>query len=194
MSAAPHLRLIDTETGEVQDHTSCPRCAEAIAEAEAWERKLLAADREIQRMKADKDAKMRADKLYPEAERLFQEWQEECGHPNSEFGPDRIRLALAALKLYKGEKRVYLSWAILGAKHGAFVDDKGEKHDRFGLIFRGSEEIEKNANRYARWKRTHVCPTCKGDGEIRGNRSNDGDPQADDVLPCSGCGGTGVKA
>jgi hypothetical protein len=191
MSAAPHLRLIDTETGEVQDHTSCPRCAEAIAEAEAWERKLLAADREIQRMKADKDAERLKDPKRAEIEGLFDYWREKCRHPNAKLDGARHDLIKKALKRYTVDQ---LRMAIAGASVDAYRDPQGKLHDRLGLILRDSEHVEDFANRYVLWKRTHVCPTCKGEGEIRGNRSNDGDPQADDVLPCSGCGGTGVKA
>jgi hypothetical protein len=79
MSAAvPHLRLIDTETGEVSSHPECPHCAEARAEAEIWEQDVLKLKREIKRLQNDADEKALKDKSYPLAEELFMEWQREC--------------------------------------------------------------------------------------------------------------------
>lgn len=153
MTAAPHLRLVDTETGEVQDHGTCPSCAESHAEAETWEKEVLKLKRQVKRLMEDRDAKDRNDKNYPAAAELFEEWQRECNHPNAKFDPARVRLALSAIKRYKDE-RDKLSWVIQAGKHLAYVDPcTGERHDGFGLLFRDSEHIEKYANKYARWQR-----------------------------------------
>jgi DnaJ-class molecular chaperone len=52
-------------------------------------------------------------------------------------------------------------------------------------------ERAKDGREEERWTLA-VCPACNGEGEIKGNASKDGDPQADDFKPCSACGGTGV--
>jgi DnaJ-class molecular chaperone len=49
------------------------------------------------------------------------------------------------------------------------------------------EALEAGQERFA----LVACPDCDGEGEVRGNRSNDGDPQADDFMRCPRCGGTG---
>ena len=159
MTAQPLRLAWDADSGEVQS-SECPKCQEtnamlagARADYEAIVKELATVIRQRDALRLDKEEGQRRDNLYPLAHKLFEFWQVQCGHPNAEFGSDRVRLALAALKLYKTpEKREKLWWAILGAKHAAYRDPKGKVHDSFGLIFRGSEQIEDFANRYARWK------------------------------------------
>jgi hypothetical protein len=154
MSAVPHLRLINTETGEVEDAPSCPHCAEAREEAEVWEREVLKLKRQLERERLDRDAKMRADKHYPAAIALIQEWKTECGHPNaSEDDPKRVRLALSVVKRYK-DQREKLSLVIQHGKHLAYVDpDTGFKYDEFGRLFGSSDEIEARASKFWLWSR-----------------------------------------
>lgn len=157
MSAIPHLRLVDIETGEVQDSpSSCPHCAEAQAEAEVWEREVLKLKRDLKRLTEDRDAKLRNDKDYPDAEDLFDEWRRECGHSNARFDFNRIRLAITAIRRYRKD-RDKLSWVIQYGKHLAYVDGRGVKHDRFGLLFQDAEHVEKYANAWARARRRGVA-------------------------------------
>ena len=154
MSAAvPHLRLIDTETGEVSDRPECAHCAEARSEAEVWEQEVLRLKRENKRLTEDRDDKMRRDKYYPAAIGLIQEWKTECGHPNSsEDDPKRVRLAMSVVKRYK-DRREVLSMVIQHGKHLAHVGDDGFKYDEFGRLFGSSDEIEKRANKYYLWQK-----------------------------------------
>jgi hypothetical protein len=155
MSAAPHLRLVDVETGLIQDApTSCPHCAESAAECEVWERRVLQLERQVKRLTEDRDAKLRNDKLYPAALDLIEEWKRECGHPNaSASDPKRVQLALSVVKRYKDE-REKLSLVIQQAKHLAYVDPAtGYRFDSFGKIFGSSDEIEKRATIYYLWRR-----------------------------------------
>ena len=152
MSSAPHLRLVDTETGEIHDTGDCPGCAEARAEAEVWERRVLELERKVKRMELDREAKLRADRNYPAAEALFEEWKAECGHPHAKFDVKRIMLALSAVKRYKDE-REKLSLVIGHGRHLAFVNAEGEKYDEFGRLFKNSDEIERRATAYWRWAR-----------------------------------------
>ena len=157
MSAAPHLRLINTETGEVSEHPECAHCAEAREEAEVWEKEVLKLKRQVKRLEDDRDEKALKDKNYPAAADLFEEWQRECNHPDARFDPARIRLALSAIKRYK-DKREQLSWVIQCGKRIPYVDPStGETHDGFGLLFRDSEHIEKYANKYARWQKRNAA-------------------------------------
>jgi hypothetical protein len=150
MSAAPHLRLVQTavdENGEVVP--GCPHCASARSEAEVWEERVLELERKVKRLTEDRDAKVRNDKHFPAALGLFEEWQQECGHPNARFDFARIRLSLSAVKLY-GKDREKLSWVIQHGKHLAYIDERGVRHDSFGLLFRDAEHIERYANGFAR--------------------------------------------
>lgn len=156
MTAARHLRIVDTETGEVHEEGDCAKCADARSECEIWEQEVLKLKREVKRLKDDRDEKNRNDKDYPAAAALFEEWQRECNHPDARFDPARIRLALSAIKRYKG-KREQLSWVIQCGKRIPHVDPStGEVHDGFGLLFRDSDHIEKYANKYARWQKRNA--------------------------------------
>lgn len=155
MSAIPHLRLVDAETGEIHDSpTACPHCAEAHAEAEIWEREVLKLKRQIKRMEEDRDAKMRADKDYPAALELIEEWARECNHPNAALqDPKRVRLALSVVKRYR-QHRDKLSLVIQQGKHLAFVDpDTGFRYDEFGRLFGSADEIEKRATQFYLWSK-----------------------------------------
>lgn len=153
MSAAPHLRLVQTaidENGEVVP--GCPHCNDARAEAEVWEQRVLQLERQVKRLQEDRDEKQRQDRDFPAALELIDEWKRECGHPKARVDPARIRLAMAAVKLYR-EDRDKLSWVIQHGKFLAYVDEKGTRHDSFGLLFRDAEHIERYANGWARAQR-----------------------------------------
>jgi hypothetical protein len=166
MSAAPHLRLVDQETGEIHDApTSCPHCAEAQSECEIWERRVLQLERQVKRLTEDRDAKLRQDKHYPAALDLIDEWKRECGHPNaSASDPKRVQLALSVVKRYKDE-REKLSLVIQQAKHLAYRDpDTGLVYDQFGKIFGSSDEIEKRATHYYLARKRGLLPRGKATG------------------------------
>lgn len=150
---APHLRLVETlvdENGELVNQ--CPNCAAAASEAETWERRVLQLERALQREREDKDARLRNDKDYVAAAELFEEWKRETGHANAKFDTNRAGLAVRAIRGYR-KHREQLSWVIQYGKRFAYVDEKGVRHDSFGLLFRDAEHIERYANGYARRRR-----------------------------------------
>lgn len=149
MSARPALHIVQTPVDDNGELAGCPTCAEALAEAEVWEKRVLQLERALERERADKDAKLRNDKDFIAAHELFEEWKRETGHPNARFDTNRIRLALSAVKGYR-KHREQLSWVIQYGRHFAYVDERRVRHDSFGLLFRDSEHIEKYANAYAR--------------------------------------------
>jgi hypothetical protein len=166
-SAVPHLRLIDSETGQIHDApSSCPHCAEAKAETEIWEKRVLQLERQVKRLTEDKDAKLRNDKHYPIALDLIDEWKRECGHPNaSASDPRRVQLALSVVKRYK-DQREKLSLVIQQAKHLAFVDpNTGFRYDEFGRLFGSSDEIEKRATQYWLWNQRRVNATLSSQAQ-----------------------------
>ena len=153
MSAVPHLRVvhnIDATTGEL---VGCPHCAAAHEEAELWEQEVLKLKRQVKQALEDKDAKLRNDQHFGAASDLFDEWKTETNHPRARFDNARIRLAMAAVKLYGKDDRDKLSMVVQYGKHLAYVDERGTRHDSFGLLFRDAEHIEKYANAYHRWAR-----------------------------------------
>ena len=152
MASASHLRVVRDidNNGEI---TNCPHCAAAYAEAEQWREDVLKLKNQLKRALEDKDDKLRNDKHFPAAVDLFDEWKRETNHPRARLDNARIRLAMAAVKLYGAKDRDKLSMVIGYGKHLAYVDPKGTRHDSFGLLFRDAEHIEKYANAYHRWAR-----------------------------------------
>ena len=149
MSARPALRLVDhlvDENGEVQD---CPHCQDARAEADVWEQRVLELERKVRRLEEDKGEALRRDKDYLAALGLFDEWRQETGHPKAKFDRNRAALAIRMIRGYRNH-REQLSWVIQYGKHFAYVDEKGVRHDSFGLLFRDAEHIERYANAWAR--------------------------------------------
>jgi hypothetical protein len=153
--SAPHLRLVDRIVNEHGEIVDCPHCADARAEAEEWEREVLKLKRRVRALTEDKDAKARSDKDYPIALRLFDYWRAQTGHERARLDPARLRLALAAVKLYR-EDLEKLAWVVQYGRELAYVDARGNRFDSFGLLFRDAEHIEK----YARAWWTH----CRRNG------------------------------
>lgn len=91
MSAAPHLRLINTETGELHaETTDCPGCADARAEAETWEQEVLKLKRHIKRMDADKERERKDHARRNEILDIIDEWRDKTGHKGSKPSGDRF--------------------------------------------------------------------------------------------------------
>lgn len=151
MSARPNLRVVrDLDpNGEI---TNCPHCTAAYAEAEQWREDVLTLKRQLKSALEDKDAKMRNDKHFGPAVDLFEMWKRECRHPKARFDNARIRLAIAAVKLYSPDDLDKLEWVIQYGANLAYVDERGTKHDSFGLLFRDAEHIERYANAWARYR------------------------------------------
>jgi hypothetical protein len=146
----PALHLVQTVVDDNGELAGCPQCRSALEEAELWEKRVIALEKQLKTAIEDKDAKLARDKHYPAAIGLIQEWKEQCGHPNaSEEDPRRIRLALSVVKRYKGDEgRAKLSLVIQQAKNLGYVNDDGFKFDEFGRIFGSSDEIEKRASQW----------------------------------------------
>jgi hypothetical protein len=175
----PALKLltpdIDPDSGEVLERAACTECADLRGKLLNKEQDLRLLEKDMRDLRAenkrlteDREEKLRKHKLYPVALGLFEEWTRECGHEGAVFDPRRIQLALAAVRRYPEgkkdvkigiDKRVLLSWVIQAGKHLAYVDEKGERHDGFGLLFRDSEHVEKYVRKWAlHLKRTGQWP------------------------------------
>lgn len=114
--------------------------------------------RAIKRLEDDKAAKLSSDRLFPVAKELFDFWVAQCGRDaaQTELGPARLGLLIARLK---GRKRLGsenpardVARAILGAKHDAYVNPKGKRHDDLTFICRNEATLEDFIGRYERWK------------------------------------------
>lgn len=77
---------------------------------------------------------------------LFEHWRTQCGHQRARLSPDRRRKIAARLRDFTFDE---LITAIDGAARGAFVDERGVRHDDLSLIFRNPEKVRLNIARAA---------------------------------------------
>lgn len=126
-SAAGHLRLVDTETGEVQETDVCPHCHEREDALRALEGKYRAALASITQLKRDAEAEARADKRWDELQLAHEWWAIACGHPGVSFDAEAFKQALPRLKERDG------LYGLLKAIAGAAFD-AGSKTQRNGRL------------------------------------------------------------
>jgi hypothetical protein len=150
------LRIVDAQTGELRA-AGCEQCAELTARLAAAEADLDAVTkdhvrllRRVEALKRDRDAERLNDPQRAEILSVFDYWREKCGHPNPRFDGHRLDVIKARRRQFSVAE---LRMAIDGAAVDAYVDAKGKKHDRLGLIFGSAERVEDFANRYARWRK-----------------------------------------
>ena len=75
-----------------------------------------------------------------DARELFGYWQERCGHQKAKATPERLRAIRARLR--DGYSVADVRRAIDGAATGAYVDDRGKRHDDLTLICRNGSKLE----------------------------------------------------
>ena len=136
------LRIVDAETGELQEH--CPNCAamaDQLAGAENNVRSMRAQMANLKRELAgelDEEAKE-----FPAAVALFRYWQERCNHPRATFTADRMK---ALLPLMKRHGPAACREAIRGAAYDPFISTRKngtkKRHDDFCLIFAGEDKLQ----------------------------------------------------
>ena len=71
---------------------------------------------------------------------LFAYWQERCHHPQAKLTSDRRSKILARLR--DGYTAEQIRSAIDGAAVGAYVDERGKRHDDIELICRNGSKLE----------------------------------------------------
>lgn len=74
------------------------------------------------------------------ARELFGYWQERCGHQKAKATPERLRAIRARLR--DGYTPDQIRRAVDGAAVGAYVDDRGKRHDDLTLICRNGSKLE----------------------------------------------------
>lgn len=92
MEAARHLHLIDPESGEVFPQKECPGCAEREILVQKLERRIRGLDLQIDNLKRDHDAEVRASGLWPVGVRLFGIWRGATGQKRCKFSAVRFDL------------------------------------------------------------------------------------------------------
>jgi hypothetical protein len=156
MSPDPHLAIVDPQTGELRA-AGCAECAEfaaKLAGREADFDALVAEHTRVLRQRdtllRNRDQERRQDPQRALVLEVFEHWQKRCAHPNARFDGRRFDLIKGRLRQFSVAE---LKMAIDGAAVDAYVDSKGKRHDRLGLIFESAERVEDFANRWHRWQK-----------------------------------------
>ena len=144
MSAA-ELRLVECGECERLRH----QLAATLVELENARAETSGLRRQVASLRSQGAKKLESDPRFDVAQRLFEVWQETCGHPRAVLGPKRLKAVLAALDRYEPRD---IAKAIRGASVGAFTDERGVRHDDIELICRDEVKLEKFIERYERWK------------------------------------------
>ena len=154
------LAIVDPETGELRA-AGCVQCADLAARLAGADTDLELVTREntrllrrIDALQRDRDAERLNDPQRAEILDVFDYWREKCRHPNARFDGARFDLIKARLRTFTVDE---LKQAIDGAAVDAYVDAKGKRHDRLGLVFESAERVEDFCNRYHRWKRRNAA-------------------------------------
>lgn len=129
MNPPANLRLVDTQTGEIQETDVCPHCREREDTLTALEGKYRAALAAITKLRRDEDAEARADKRWFELETAHDWWRIACNHPGVSFDAEAFKQALPRLKEPDG------FYGLLKAIAGAAFD-AGSKTARNGRQIR----------------------------------------------------------
>lgn len=165
MPASPALRLINgrliDENGVVTED-ACKHCRAKEDEIEGIIKKMRALAKENTELKRNHLEEAETNKHWPIIVRMFQFWQIECKHPNSEWTWQRFEMALPFIvgKKYGAEKCLR---AIAGASYDPWkkLQRNGiySRRDGWDAIFGKPGEFESFCNRAPKdW----VCPEIPG--------------------------------
>jgi hypothetical protein len=156
VTGQPQLQIVDPDTGELRA-AGCPQCADLAARLAGAEADIHALSKEnvrllrrIDALQRDRDHERLNDPQRPEIVAIFDYWRERCRHPNARFDGARFDLIKSRLRTFTPDE---LRMAVDGAAVDAYVDAKGKRHDRLGLVFESAERVEDFSNRFWRWKR-----------------------------------------
>lgn len=160
---AARLQIVD-DNGELRDPLLTLTREELVARVGDLETKvhglmgdcdvlheeLTRALRQIKAFKKDREKERLGDPQRDVIVNVFDYWREKCGHPNARFDGKRFDLIQNRLKQFTPDE---LRMAVDGAAVDAYVDSKGKRHDRLGLVFESAERVEDFCNRFARYQR-----------------------------------------
>ena len=151
--SARALRALDHDTGELVEASPEALAANLHAlrdELHGAERDIKAWRRRCADLERDHEAAAEGDKHWPLAVRLFQHWQTECGHPNSEWKWERFEMVLPFLKGRKYGLEMCLR-AIAGARYDPWRklrrNGTYSRRDGWDAIFGKPGEFEDFCNR-----------------------------------------------
>jgi hypothetical protein len=148
---ARHLRLIDPATGELVNE--CPQCLELQDQLEGAQREIRSWRSAYANLKRDKEKEAREHPSWPDAVKLFGEWQQQCNHPRAKWSADRFFVVEPFLRQDGFEMCLR---AIAGAAFDPWRSKQPrrngthERFDDFGTIFKSRKTFEAMCNRAPR--------------------------------------------
>lgn len=147
MSAQPHLRIVDTGTGEI--HDSCPQCAAKDDEIRGLQRDLRGWMTRYANLERDKRAEARSSDLWPAAQAVFRVWRQATGHGRSPWTEDRFWQIEPFLSNPKYGPDLCLR-AVAGIAFDHYVSSRKNgtaiHYDEWSRCFKDADHVERFAN------------------------------------------------
>lgn len=135
------LRVIDTETGEITEHSGCPHCQQAQAETEELTKKFKGALLEIRKLKADRLAEILGAPERPQVELLHAVWKVACKKRRDLDFKDYERMNAMVKKHGLGKCLAAIAGASYDCAKTPRKNGTWKKHDDLELIFRESAKV-----------------------------------------------------
>lgn len=152
--AAPHLHLVNTETGEV--HEKCPGCQVKDDEIEGLQGTIRSQAAKITALKRDREREAREHQLWPVAVEVVRVWRVMCRHGRASFGAAEFELIRPILQEKRygkdlEERKLMCLRAIAGAAFDPFISQRRngsrKRHDDLDLIFRSRSKFQEFCNK-----------------------------------------------
>jgi hypothetical protein len=146
-AAKKHLRLLDTETGEVTEF-ACAHCKGKEDELVELTRKMRGLARELGELRRDRDTEAREHEAWPMLLGLFGYWQELTGHTRARWEQGRFWLALPLWKIFgTGNIAAAIAGLAYDANSKPLKNGKIEVYDSWELLFRNAGTLERYMKR-----------------------------------------------
>lgn len=152
MAERGHLRVV-TEQGELLDE--CPECAELQRELARFRK--ITSD-----LRRDREAEARANKLWPDAVTLFNEWKIATGKKKSKWGGQRFWLVEPYLR---ADGFTICRWAVWGIAYRPNFKDLPDGHREYYQDWELCFKHRGNFERYAR--RGYMNPEARRQFSLR---------------------------
>lgn len=139
--ARPILKVVNPDTGELDDVDECPDCKEL-------DRELRRQRTVIANLRRDRDAEARSDPLWGLAVALYTEWKVAADHTRSQWTADRFFLCRPYLAHDGFHVCRFAVWGIAAAPNTRRITSAyEERYDDWETLFKNRATFERYAKR-----------------------------------------------
>jgi hypothetical protein len=152
-AAVSHLRVIDTETGEVRESDLAYQVRDLLDQKAGFERTIAMQAKRIGTLerKVEEDEDPSTHPKGREIVALIERWMRATEHPKSKVSADRVKLVKSRLKDGYTVEQLELAIDGIGAfryvtnGHRTRDGSPTNRHDRLGIALAGGEKVEEFA-------------------------------------------------